>query len=84
MNDMVEPVTHGTGAGKLFIYISGGITVSKVTPETLRGRVCHGWAFRTHTTAEKAAIRHYLDTGEVWDAFPYKNLHEAMMRGELG
>lgn len=51
----------------------------RVTAETLRARVCHGWAFRVHTGDQVQAIKHYLETGDVTDHFPYKNLHQALV-----
>jgi hypothetical protein len=56
----------------------------KISQETLRGRVCHGWAFSDHTQEEKDAIKHYLETGEVLESFPYKSIHKIMLEGRLG
>lgn len=52
--------------------------------QRIRVRVVHGWAFRQHSEAEKQAIHHYLDTGEVLEDFPYKQLHQLAEEGGLG
>jgi len=35
-----------------------------------RTRLLHGWAFRNYTDAQVAAIRVFLDTGEIVANFP--------------
>lgn len=50
-----------------------------LTHDWQRTRVVHGWAFRTHTTAEVVAIRKFLETG-AYDDLPesYRELFDVV------
>lgn len=55
--------------------------MTKPSIKTLRNRVVHGWAFRSHTIVERIAIRYYLETGEITENLPsvYVKLHNALV-----
>lgn len=42
----------------------------------LRSAVVKGWAFRSLPEEQNEAIRHYLDTGEMTEDFPYEHMHQ--------
>ncbi len=43
------------------------------TPQLERQREMHGWSFRDHTPEQVEAIKHYIETGEKLEAFPYRD-----------
>jgi plasmid replication initiation protein len=40
------------------------MTKKEIDERKYRGRIVHGWAFRSHTQQEIDGIRHYLATGD--------------------